>query len=93
MKLIYSEHIKRRIALRSIEYELPKKIFKESKDKYIDIETGHFIAVSNAELYKRNRDVMVAYDIEKDCNILLTIHPLKKSQKENRTKNGRWRKI
>jgi hypothetical protein len=46
-----------------------------------------------AELYNRFREVMVAYVMEGDTVKLLTIHPLKDGQKENRVKSGRWRKI
>ena len=46
-----------------------------------------------AELYNKTREVMVAYLIEEDYAKLLTIHPLKEGQKENRVKTGRWRKI
>ena len=46
-----------------------------------------------ADLYGKPREVMVAYVIEGDCVKLLTIHPLKEGQKENRIVSGRWRKI
>jgi hypothetical protein len=36
---------------------------------------------------------MVAYIVDNDIIKLLTIHPLKGGQKENRIKSGRWRKI
>jgi len=45
------------------------------------------------DLYNKNREVMVAYVMEEDCTRLLTIHPLKEGQKENRVNTGRWRKI
>jgi hypothetical protein len=50
------------------------------------------VATMRAELYNKNREVMVAYVIEDNCAKLLTIHPLKDGQKENRIKTGRWRK-
>ena len=49
--------------------------------------------IMNAELYKKIREVMVAYVIEKNCGKLLTIHPSKERQKRNRMESGRWRKI
>jgi hypothetical protein len=39
------------------------------------------------------REVMVAYDIDQQTVKLLTIHPLKQGQKENRIKAGRWRRL
>ena len=89
----YSKHIKNRLKLRRIEYDLPKRIFEQSKERYFDKETGHLIATMRAELYNKRREVMVAYVIEQDRAKLLTIHPLKEGQKENRISSGRWRRI
>lgn len=93
MQVKYSEHIKTRIALRKIDYNLPKKIFDEAQERFIDTETGHTIAVTKAIIYDKERDVMVAYRHEGIDIKLLTIHPLKEGQKENRIKSGRWRRI
>ena len=72
---------------------MPRKIFEKSEERYSDVKTGHTIAVMKVELYKKIREVMVAYVIEKNCGKLLTIHPLKEEQKRNRIERGRWRKI
>jgi hypothetical protein len=93
MKVEYSEHIKYRLKFREIDYDLPKIIFEQSEGKYFDAETGHFIAVKNVNLYNKNREVMVAYTFHGDYVTLLTIHPLKEGQRENRINIGRWRSI
>lgn len=93
MKIKYSEHLEYRLTLRKVDYSLPKKIFELSDERYFDEETGHLIAIMEVELYNRQRNVMVAYEVEEDIARLLTIHPLKEGQKENRVKSGRWRKI
>lgn len=93
MEIKYSKHIKTRIELRKIDYGLPQKIFKEAEERFIDTETGHTIAVSNAMIYDKERDIMVAYNFEGENVKLLTIHPLKEGQKENRIKSGRWRRL
>lgn len=59
--IIYSKHIKTRISLRKIDYDLPKKIFDETQERYIDNKTGYSIAVLKASLYDKERDVMIAY--------------------------------
>jgi len=89
----YSKHLKTRIKLRNIDYELPQQIFEEAKERFVDTETGHTIAVSNVIIYGKRRDVMVAYNYEEGDVNLLTIHPLKEKQKENRIKSGRWRRL
>ena len=72
---------------------LPKRIFEESNERYVDEETGYFVAIMTVDLYNKSRDVMIAYTVEQDFAKLLTIHPLKERQKDNRVKSGRWRKI
>lgn len=93
MQIKYSKHLEQRLSIRGIGYDLPRKIFVESRERYIDDETEHFIATMEVELYNKLREVMIAYVVEGDVARLLTIHPLKEGQKENRIKSGRWRKI
>ena len=66
MKIRYSEHIKGRLTLRKIEYDLPRKIFEESEERYFDVKTSHIIAVMKVELYKKIREVMVVYVVGKN---------------------------
>jgi len=93
VQIKYSKHLEQRLSIRGIGYDLPRKIFVESRERYIDDETEHFIATMEVELYNKLREVMIAYVVEGDVARLLTIHPLKEGQKENRIKSGRWRKI
>ena len=37
--------------------------------------------------------MMIAYREKKQKVVILTIHPLKKLQKDNRIKNKRWKKL
>ena len=89
MKIEYSKHLEQRLSLRKINYDLPKKIFNQSHERYIDEETKHFIAILEIELYNKLREVMVAYIVEQDITKLLPIHPLKEGQKESRIRTGR----
>lgn len=93
MQIKYTQHIEKRLNLRKIDYELPKRIFEQSEERYFDKETGHLIATKKVEIYNKNREVMVVYVIEEDYAKLLTIHPLKERQKKNRIETGRWRRI
>ncbi|MFB3885598.1 MAG: hypothetical protein ACE144_10250 [Thermodesulfobacteriota bacterium] len=79
--------------MRKIDYELPTKIFDQSKERYLDEVTQHLIATMQVQLYNKLKEVMIAYVIEGDVATALTIHPLKDGQKENRIKSGRWRKV
>jgi hypothetical protein len=79
--------------MRRIDEDLPEKVFLEAEEKFFDHETGHFIAVKKTRMYGKIRDIMVAYVKEGQNIKLLTIHPLKRGQKERRIESGRWRKI
>jgi uncharacterized protein YaaW (UPF0174 family) len=89
----YSKHLKQRLSLRKIDYDLPRKIYDQSQERFMDEETQHLIATMKVKLYNRLREVMIAYIVDQDVAKLLTIHPLKEGQKENRIMSGRWRKI
>jgi len=93
MKIEYSAHMEHRLALRKISHELPHQIYEGSNERYYDIETGHTVATMSVVMYGKLREVMVAYDIEEQTVRLLTIHPLKEGQKENRLNSGRWRRL
>lgn len=92
LKLKYSRHLNNRLSLRKIEYKLAEKIFYQAKERYLDVKTGYLIATMKVNIYDKLREVMLAYIISGDIATLLTIHPLKKGQKERRLKTGRWRK-
>ena len=93
LKIIYTKHLEERLILRGIERELPTKIFQQSKERFFDKETGHFIATLTVPLYNDFKEVMVAYTFTSQAVKLITIHPLKAGQKANRLATGRWRKI
>jgi len=93
MEIVYSKHAEHRLRIRGIPFDLPAKMVEEAEERFFDTETGHLIAVKRTELYGKIRDVMVAYLQEMETFTVLTIHPLKEGQKENRLKIGRWRKI
>lgn len=93
MRIEYSQHIEARLQMRGIDYALPKRIFEDARERYLDRHTGHLIAIMNAELYGKTREVMTAYVATQDHITLLTIHPLKTGQKNGRVRSGRWRRI
>jgi len=93
MKIEYSAHLVHRLALRKISHDLPLQVYEGANERYYDILTGHTVATMNAVIYGKLREVMVAYDIKEETVRLLTIHPLKEGQKENRVNLCRWRKL
>ena len=88
----YTKHLKTRIKLRNIQYQLPRKIYKEAAEHYFDIQTELKIALKPFQFSGKIRGVIVVYKENKAVK-LITIHPLKKKQKADRIKRGRWIKI
>lgn len=43
MQIKYSRHIGMRLVLRKIEYDLPKRIYENAEESFIDTDTGHTI--------------------------------------------------
>lgn len=93
MTVEYARHLEIRLKLRAIERDMPERIYREASRRYADTQTGHLIAVGRAVLYDKERDVMVAYREYAGHVKILTIHPLKEGQLENRLAAGRWRAI
>jgi hypothetical protein len=92
-KIVYSPHLIFRLKLREIPYFLPRKIYQTSKEHYFDTETQKKIAVGKTRYKNKLREMAVIYEEMNDQIILITIHPLKKYQKLNRIKLGRWQKL
>lgn len=60
MEIIYSNHLKFRLHIRrGIPWGLPEQVFRNSKKRFTDMETGYLVAVSSVELYGREREVAV----------------------------------
>lgn len=93
MKPVHSPHLKTRIRLRRLPPDLPDRIFTEAQERFFDTATGHKIAVMKIPLQGKLREIMLAYEEKKGKVVLITIHPLKKRQKENRIQTGRWKRL
>jgi hypothetical protein len=87
----YSKHLETRLKLRGIDRHLPRRIFDESQARYLDCETGYGVAVMSVQLAGKTRDVMIAYENRENAVTIITIHPLKAGQVDNRVAKGRWR--
>ena len=73
-------------------YDLPKDIVNYSTEHYYDTITKYYVAVGTVKYKRKNREMAVVYkeDENKEMIEVITVHPLKKGQKENRLKRGRW---
>jgi len=92
-RIRYSDHLQFRLHLREINSTLPEKIYRSAKEKYYDTATDLLVAVGAVRYKGTIRDIAVTYREEYNEVLLITIHPLKQHQKENRIQTKRWRKL
>ncbi|MFQ6118592.1 MAG: hypothetical protein ACE5KE_01755 [Methanosarcinales archaeon] len=93
LEIRYNEHLKLRIKSREVPYLLPKQIYTDADEYYYDSRTKHYIAIKKTFYNEKIRDMAISYDVYADYIEIITIHPLKKNQKENRIKTKRWVKV
>jgi hypothetical protein len=93
MEIKLSDHLRQRLLLRSISEETVREVYLQAEAKYHDEETGYLISVKRILYEGKERDLMVASTERQDSVLLLTVHPLKAGQKENRIASGRWKII
>ena len=84
----YTDHLKRRIILRGYDDSLPQQIFEQSIELYIDTQTSNHIAVVEIMIRGEMRLMTISYD--EFPTRIVTIHPIKRNQINNRIKLRRW---
>jgi len=89
----YSRHLSIRLNLRRMPSNLPRTIYLRSRRKYFDTATNTFVALLRTKLYGKTRDVMIVYREQNDVALIITVHPLKHNQLNNRLQSGRWKKF
>ena len=90
-KIIYTDHLKLRMKLRSVPKHLPQTIFEKPSERYYDTITKHQIAIATAMLKGKIKEYVLSFDEVDDRAELITIHPIKPAQKLARVRSGRWR--
>lgn len=65
-------------------------VYEQADAHYQDTATGFAIAAKRMPFPLKEMDVAVTYHKVGEVVRLITIHPLKEGQKENRIKSGRW---
>jgi len=86
----HSKHLQTKLALRNIPRELVTGICRDADERFSDRQTGYIVAVEQVQIYGHQREVMIAYEEKGETVVIITVHPLKKGQKENRIAAGGW---
>ena len=77
-----------------IKHQIPEgtseAVLQSADAHYYDTLRGRYIAVKRMYVLGAERDVALAYEIEGDIRLFVTVFPLKEGQQRNRRQNGRW---
>ncbi len=90
MKIRFSQHFAERQRLRDIPDELAETILRGADGYYRNGITGWNVATKRMAFQGKERDVALTYTVDRNEIVLITIHPLKEGQKDQRIKSGRW---
>ena len=90
MKIRASPHFQQRINLREIPEGLGETILRNADGHYQNGVTGYLIAVRRVSFQGKDRDMALTYEHGDDEITLVTLHPLKDGQKDNRIASRRW---
>ena len=82
-----------RLDLREVPYDLPKKIYRTSKERYLDQGTQTIVAIKRIRYKGRMREFALVYRETSAEALLITLHPLKQYQKLSRIKSKRWQEM
>lgn len=92
MRIIYRQHLKRRLKERKFPNDYPKKIYQKARFRLFDIETKHYIDIAKMKHAKKRRDLMISHDIIGEDIEIITIHPIPREDIKRRIERGRWKK-
>lgn len=90
MEIKYSRHLQFKITVRKIPEDMPKRIYRECRQRYYNHQSLRHIAVMEVYYNRRRTLMMIAYDQYSDHVEILTIHPITKRQVRDRLQTGRW---
>ena len=90
MKIRFSQHFADRQRLRDIPDGLAEAILRDADGHYRNGMSGWNVATKRMVFQGKERDVALTYMVDRNEIVLITIHPLKEGQKDQRIKSGRW---
>ena len=61
-EIYYTPHLELRLRLRSINHNIPKRIYLEAQERYYDVATQKLIAVKRLKYKEKVRELAVTYE-------------------------------
>lgn len=89
MPFRYTAYARRRITERAIPEPWIAGILAEGQ-RYRDTQTNRLIAVARQFYIGKERDLVVVFEQTTDVITVITLFALRESERERRTRSGRW---
>lgn len=89
-EISYLRHFVEQKALRDFPDGFAEELIREADNYYNDRLRGRFVAVKRVHFRGRERDIALAYEIEDNVIVFVTMTLLKEGQERNRVSSGRW---
>ena len=83
-------HFSKRCKMRRISEQFVDNLVYHYDEIYFDKTTNNLIFLKKVKWINKERDMILVALIKEEDLYLITIHPLKENQKENRIENRRW---
>jgi len=77
MRLVYSDHLQKRLRERKFPQDFPRKVFYKPDQKFADIQSGRSISIKKLPYSGKIRHIMISFEYNKPNKIIriITIHP------------------
>ena len=89
-EILHYNHYAERRGLRSLPEGSGEEVLQNPDARYYDTWHNRLVAVKRMYVLGAECGVAVAYEIADNVTWLVTIHPLKEGQQQNRLQTGRW---
>ena len=91
MKTIrYTEYMRDRMEFRRVPRQVVESILHTAIERYLDIETGRFMAVRRVRYQGSYKRLVVAYEEQGNEMTAITVHTVTKRQVQARIQRQRW---
>ena len=89
-RIEYTEHLRIRLRHRHTPPDIPRHIYLHSTERYYDRQEERMIAIAEVEYRGEIRPMCIAYDEFEEHVEIVTVHPIRRSQVDNRRQTRRW---
>ena len=90
MRLVYTTHLRLRLKLRLIPFNLPRIVVLQADEFFLDRKTVTYIAVKR---FADSKEYMVSFVQRENELLIINIHTLRFRQKANRIVSKRWQRV